>query len=271
MDRLTGLLQHFRLEARVFNSGPFCKASSYGKDEDVGHIHILHRGTLRLEIPGQRARVIDEPTVIFLLGPTSHNLIPGPGGAHTVCAAFSFGATSANPLQQAFGGPVLLPIDALPSLKTTLALLFEEAFTEHCGQQTALDRLCELVIIQLIRYLMDQNKVDVGLLAGLADPRLSKALIAMHERPAEAWTLSKLAEKAGMSRARFAASFRSTIGQTPGSYLACWRIFLAQGLLRRGQPLDVVAHSVGYSGSPALARIFKQRLGKSPTQWLKRT
>lgn len=271
MDRLTGLLQHFRLQARVFNNGPLCTASSHGSDEDVGHIHILKHGSLRLEFPGRRARVIEEPTIVFLPKPTSHRLVPGPEGAHTVCGAFSFGAFTVNPLQQAFDTPVVLPLGCLPSLEKTLDLLFEEAFTKRCGHQTALDRLCELVIIQLIRHLMDHERVDVGLLAGLANPRLSKALMAMHERPSEAWTLLRLAERAGMSRARFAATFRSTIGQTPGGYLACWRICLAQGLLRQGQPLDLVAHSVGYSGPPALARIFKQQLGQSPTQWLKHT
>jgi AraC-like DNA-binding protein len=72
-----------------------------------------------------------------------------------------------------------------------------------------------------------------------------------------------------MSRARFAAAFRETLGQTPGDYLTQWRISLAQSLLLQGRPTDWVAHAVGYSGPPALAKVFRQSLGLSPTQWLK--
>lgn len=271
MDRLAGLLKHLSLRARVFNSGPLCAISNYRGEEGAGHIHILKQGTLQLEFPGRQTQVIDEPTIIFLLKPTPHRLAPGAKGAHTVCGEFSFGTTTANPLQQAFDRPVLLPLHSISSLERTLDLLFEEAFTERCGQRAALDRLCELVIIHLMRHLMDQETVDTGLLAGFADQRLSKALIAMHEMPAKSWTLATLAKHAGMSRARFSAVFRDTIGQTPGDYLTCWRILLAQRLLRQGQELDLVAHSVGYSGPPALARMFKQRLGLSPTRWLKNT
>jgi AraC-like DNA-binding protein len=74
-----------------------------------------------------------------------------------------------------------------------------------------------------------------------------------------------------MSRARFAMHFREVVGVTPFDYLADWRIGIAQTLLKRGQPLKIVAPSVGYASSTALTRVFKQRLGLSPTQWLSQT
>ncbi|GGO81401.1 AraC family transcriptional regulator [Marinobacterium nitratireducens] len=270
MDRLAALLEHVHLHARVFNSGPLCDSARYEGQAGLGHIHLLKAGSLRLVTEGEPERRLDEPSLIFFLRPRSHSLIPGPGGAETVCGDFSFGSAR-NPLSMALARPLILPLDSLAPLSRTLELLFDEALVERCGRQAALDRLCELLIIQLLRHLMDRDEIDVGLLAGLADPRLARALIAIHEDPAAPWTLAQLASTAGMSRARFALAFRETLGQTAGDYLAQWRLCLAQTLLREGRPIDWVANRVGYSGAPALAKRFRQSCGLSPTQWLKQS
>lgn len=55
---------------------------------------------------------------------------------------------------------------------------------------------------------MVSDMIEGGVLAGLADPRLAKALAAMHETPRRSCSLEDLAEIAGVSRSRFAAHFR---------------------------------------------------------------
>jgi transcriptional regulator GlxA family with amidase domain len=70
-----------------------------------------------------------------------------------------------------------------------------------------------------VRHVVESGTVATGVLAGLADPRLAKALTAMHEAPEKSWTLDDLAGIAGMSRTRFAEQFRTRIGQTPIDYL----------------------------------------------------
>ncbi|EAR20689.1 AraC family transcriptional regulator [Nitrococcus mobilis] len=272
VDRLASLLNRFELRARVFNSGPLCSAATFDAVDGVGHIHVLLRGALRVETAGEATFEINTPTLLFYMRPTTHHLAPSrPEGAETVCGSIDFGAGAENPLARALPRLLVIPLAELEMLSRTIELLFEEAFESRCGRQAALDRLCELLTIQLFRYLMDRDQVDVGLLAGLADPRLAKALNAIHEDPADQWTLERLAERAGMSRARFAARFRATIGATPGEYLAHWRLGLAQALLRRGKPVAIVAHAVGYSGPAALARAFKARFDASPLDWLKQT
>src|SRR3989337_2153554 len=89
--------------------------------------------------------------------------------------------------------------------------------------------------------LMETGQAQVGLLGGLAHPRLRLALVAMHERPAQAWSLDTLAAEAGMSRSVFANTFRDTLGCTPGAYLQQWRVALAQRALRQGRSLKRVA------------------------------
>ena len=130
-----------------------------------------------------------------------------------------------------------------------------------------LNRLFELMVIQLLRQLLGDGQMASGMLAGLADKRLSRALVAMHDAPAHNWSVEALASLAGMSRASFAAHFRAVVGSTPGDYLADWRIGLAQKRIREGRPLALVADEVGYQSPSALARVFRRKTGVSPSQW----
>jgi transcriptional regulator GlxA family with amidase domain len=101
----------------------------------------------------------------------------------------------------------------------------------------------------------------------LAHPQVSKALIALHGAPARGWKLEQIAKKAGMSRSHFAAVFPEVVGATPAEYLARFRISLAQELLRRGQPMKLIAEKVGYGSSAALSRAFAAICGQSPRAW----
>jgi AraC-like DNA-binding protein len=103
----------------------------------------------------------------------------------------------------------------------------------------------------------------------LADPRLGKALIALHTEPSRDWELTEMASIAGMSRARFAMHFRDVTGETPANYLASWRITLAQSLLRAGRPIKHVSLEVGYGSPSALTRAFVRKIGMSPRSWLR--
>jgi AraC-like DNA-binding protein len=268
-DRLIELLKYFELRARVFQAGPLCHSARYDEADGLGYIHVQQGGTLQVKSPGHPPLLIDEPSLFFYMNPTSHRLLPKDPQVDMVCASIQFGAGLGNPLARALPEMVLIRLQDMPALDMTLKVLFREAAEHHCGRQAVLDRLIEVVFIQLLRDLMDQQRLRVGLLAGLAEPRLAKAINAMHAEPARAWSLEQLAATAGMSRARFAATFRDTVGMTPGSYLAEWRLGVAQSLLRRGEPVQLVSDVVGYGSASALSRAFRAHTGQTPTQWLK--
>jgi len=175
-----------------------------------------------------------------------------------------------NPLVRTLPELLIVTLNSAEELAPTVELLFAEAFGQQAGRQTAVDRLAEYFLVLLLRAAMKAHLVNGGVLMGLADARLAGAIAAIHERPEHPWSLEELAEKAGMSRARFAVHFREIVGITPFDYLADWRIGVAQALLKRGKALKIVAPSVGYSSPAALARVFSQRLGISPTEWLSR-
>lgn len=270
MDRLSLLLQRFSLSAGVFYAGHLCGVHQFDRDPAHGHVHLVRRGPVWLTGVPESAQRIDEPTLVFMPRPDAHRLITDErDGADVVCANVLFGAGGRNPITDSLPGVVLVRLADLPGSEALLSLLDEEAFTQRCGRQAALDRLCELLLIRLLRHCMDQGITQGGALAGLADARLSKALLALHNHPERAWPLETMASLAGMSRARFAHHFRVVLGQTPADYLASWRMSVAQGLLRAGRPLKHVAMDVGYGSTSAFARVFERKVGQLPSVWLK--
>lgn len=271
MDRLAPFFERFSLTARMFYSGLLCGSSGDQASENAGHLHVLKKGTLKITRPDARKIVLEEPSILFFPRPRLHRLhAPEEEGAELVCATIEFGAGMSNPLIASLPEPLVLPLNALPELAPTLQLLFSEAFSESPGRQAALDRLFEYVFVLLIRSAMNAHLVDSGVLVGLSDVRLGKAIEAMHKHPETSWSLEQLAQCASMSRARFAAYFRQVVGITPFDYLTDWRLGIAQTMMRKGNSLKLIASAVGYANATALTRVFAQRVGMSPSEWLAR-
>jgi AraC-like DNA-binding protein len=270
-DRLSALLERFELSAHVFHSGALCGVANFDAGHGAGHLHLLRHGSLGVTDAQGRRTLLDEPSVLFFPRAAAHRLDADPvQGAELVCASVEFGVGDENPLLRALPARLLVPLARLPGLDLTQQLLFGEAFGQRCGHNAAVSRLTEVLLIQVLRYAIEQRLVDGGLMAGLADPRLHKALSAVHAEPARAWTLEAMAAEAGMSRARFAAHFAQLVGVPPGEYVTGWRLGLARSMLRRGLAVKQVAVEVGYANASALGRVFSQRLGTSPTAWQQR-
>lgn len=270
MDRLTTLLSHFSLHAGVFYTGNICGIHDFEQDSLRGHIHLIRRGPV--QVIGVRQEIFDitEPTLLFLPRPDTHRLVADDRtGADVVCATVQFGGGGRNPITDSLPSVVMVKLASLPGVEALLSLMFDEAFSEYNGRQAVLDRLCEVLMIRLLRHCIEQGLTQGGTLAGLADARLAKAITAIHDDPAKERDLSSMAALAGMSRARFAVRFRTVTGETPADYLASWRVMTAQGLLKKGRQLKHVADDVGYGSASALTRAFIRKLGCSPTEWLK--
>ena len=272
MDQLAPYFEKFPLAARMFYAGRLCGSTGDHDRALVGHLHVLKKGKLTIIQPNARQIVIDTPSIVFFPRPHRHHLNgPEEEGAELVCATIEFGAGMLNPLMASLPEPLVLPLDALPELAPTLQLLFSEAFSKLPGRQTAIDRLFEYLFVLLIRSAMNAHLVDSGVLMGLGDVRLGKAIEGMHKHPETSWSLEQLAQRAGMSRARFAAYFREVVGMTPFDYLTNWRLGVAQTMLRKGNSLKLIASAVGYANPTALTRVFTQRVGMSPSEWLARS
>lgn len=270
MDAFAALFSHFTPTARAFFIGNLCTRVEFDDAEARGHLHVFRGGVLRVTQGGGESLVLTEPSLIFAPRHIVHDFAPDPvRGADLVCATIEIGGAAGNPIAAALPDFLVLPIDAMTTVAPTLGLLFDEAFATRSGRQMALDRLFEYLLIQVFRHLVDNSIMSIGIVAALADPRLTLAVTAMHERPERPWSLEDLANTAGMSRTRFAAQFRAVTGTTPADYLAHWRMAVAQGLLRKGKSVKAVATAVGYDSPAALTRSFARIVGASPSAWLK--
>jgi len=267
VDRLATLLERFAVNASVFHAGALCGINSLPGEDEAGQLHLVRRGPVQVS-HGQQTVQVDVPSLLLYPRPMPHRFSTDPQhGADMACANLHFEGGRLNPISAALPDFMCMPLTDLQGGSAALDLLFEEAFEQRCGRTVMVNRLFEVVMIQVLRQLMEAGQMRGGLFAGLGHPRLRLALVAVHEAPAQAWTLEDLAETAGMSRSVFAASFREAMGITPGQYLQGWRVSLAQQALRQGRPLKRIADDVGYGSEAALSRAFKAHTGQSPRQW----
>lgn len=267
VDRLEALFDRFSVTAQVFNTGALCGINELAA-EGSGQLHLVQRGEVDVFNEGKLAAQVREPSLLLYPRPLAHRFMTDAvHGADFACANLRFEGGAAHPIASALPAFVCLPLSQIDGAQDVLALLFDEAFAQRCGRQALLDRLFEVVLIQILRHLMEHGHARAGLLAGLSHQRLRYALVSMHEQPAHPWSLEALADAAGMSRTVFANTFHDVVGLTPGQYLQGWRISLAQQALHRGDALKLIADAVGYGSEAALSRAFKAQTGSSPRQW----
>jgi AraC-like DNA-binding protein len=276
VDRLSTLLERFRLRTHLSFNGTMCGLHRFDQSYGKGYLHLLRKGNLEVSHPGvkgiPRKLLLTEPSLLFYPRPLTHHFHnPPKNGADLTCAQVDFDDWQTHPIARALPPFVVLPLMKVEGLEQSLELLFAETARVSCGQRVLADRLFEVVLIQLLRWLLDHPEevnMSAGLLFGLSSPQLARALVALHDAPEQAWPLERLAQITGMSRTAFAVKFKELVGQPPAEYLADWRLTIAQARLREGAPLKMLAGELGYSTQSALTRVFTARLGVSPREWL---
>lgn len=268
VDRLESLLTHFAVHARMFHSGALCGLNEVPTLPDAGQLHLIKLGPVEVAHDGESPLQVVEPSLLLYPRPLKHRFTTDPKrGADLACANLHFDGGVANPIAAALPPVICVPLAQIEGADGVLSLLFDEAFNQRCGRQALVNRLFEVVLIQVLRHLMESGQIRSGMLAGMGHLKLRHALVAMHEQPAHEWSLEELAERAGMSRSVFANAFRDTVGLTPGAYLQNWRVSLAQQALRQGRSLKMIAVEVGYGSEAALSRAFKTQSGLTPREW----
>lgn len=145
-------------------------------------------------------------------------------------------------------------------------LALAESKARRSGSECALSRLSELLFLEAIRAHVETLPAEQrDWLGALRDPHISKALAALHDRPAEAWSLDDLSREAGLSRSILAERFAYFVGVPPIQYLTQWRMQLAAERLRTtNASLAEIATAVGYGSESAFSRAFKRQVGVAP-------
>jgi len=154
-------------------------------------------------------------------------------------------------------------------LEPTVRLLAVESGGTAPGRTIVLNRLAEVIFIQMIRaWLEGLEEGEGGWLHALTDPHLAPAIAAIHDEPGAPWTVALLAKRADMSRSAFASRFRAMVGETPLGYLTRWRMQQAAAMIESGAaPLKEIIASLGYSSEAAFRTVFRRWSGQTPGRY----
>jgi AraC-like DNA-binding protein len=155
------------------------------------------------------------------------------------------------------------------SLRWSIERLMAELRDPQPGGFLIIEHLAQMMLVQALRlHLADGAQTGVGWLFALADRQMSSALNAIHDDPAQHWTLHALAARAGMSRSSFALKFKVMVGTSPMDYVLGWRMALAGNRLETSKdPISVIAPSLGYASEAAFSTAFKRVMGCAPRQF----
>lgn len=192
---------------------------------------------------------------------------PGPE-TKLMCGGYTYDHAGAHPVLSLLPPIVHIPSSAAhTALSATLPLLAAEMRRGEPGAQTIVDRLVDVLFVQVLR-IWSAGDDRAHWLGALRDPHIAKALSALHGRPAQAWTVATLAAVSGLSRASFAHRFMALVGEPPLAYLTRWRMDLAaRRLSATAEPIAAVASSVGYTSEFAFSRAFRRVRGIPPGEY----
>ncbi len=138
-------------------------------------------------------------------------------------------------------------------------ILIGETGSGRPGAETIVDRLAEVLLIQVLRAHLLDHQQGRGFLAAIMDRRINNALKVIHAGAGDEFTLADIARAAGMSRSSLAGRFKDVMGEAPMAYLGRWRMLQARDLLSTtGLPLADVAERVGYGSEAAFSRAFRR-------------
>jgi|SRR5579862_6402185 len=185
-----------------------------------------------------------------------------------MCGAYRFAGDVGRGLIDSLPPVLVLETKADEALHSVIALLTRELSRPAAGQLTVLDRLLDVLLILAMRAYYEKSSAAPRWYVAAADPRLNRALHAIHSEPSHPWTVRELAELCGLSRPAFARNFERTLGQAPIQYLTDWRMKIARDYLRANElTLVQIAGRTGYTSTNAFAATFRRHHGIPPGQW----
>lgn len=187
------------------------------------------------------------------------------GQAAVIFAAEVDWMGGSNPLMAALPDALRYDLRDEGDSRALVRLMAAETADNRCGAQSVVNRLGEALMVRLLRDQIARGSTEAGLLAGLADPRLSRAIVAMHDQPGHLWSNADLAAEAGLSQSRFSELFAATVGETPMGYLRRWRLILAHQDILRGDRIDAVARRYAYTSPESFTRAFRKAHGAAPS------
>jgi AraC-like DNA-binding protein len=149
-----------------------------------------------------------------------------------------------------------------------IPLLADEITRDEPGQSVMLDRLLDMVLVDVVRsWIAAAHSAPPTRIAAYGDPIVGPALRRLEGDLAHPWTVASLAASVSVSRATLARRFRDLVGESPMAYLANLRLATAADLLTMPEMTVTEASArVGYHSPYTFSTAFKRRYGWSPRE-----
>ncbi|GLY31518.1 AraC family transcriptional regulator [Kineosporia sp. NBRC 101731] len=231
--------------------------------------YVVTAGSVQVTRSGEPPVTLEPGDAVLFPHGAAHELVNATDErAHFLSGAYRLDQARPHPLFQDLPDLVVLFARAgrFPSLRASIDLARSELDEEMYGRDLVLPALLDVLLVQLIRACLSERagRQGTGWCVALDDEAVSRSLRAVHERPADPWTVESLGAHAGLSRAAFARRFTTMVGQPPLTYLTWWRLTTAARMLQTTDaPLSVVAQRSGYGSAYAFANAFKREYGIS--------
>ena len=280
-DVLSDLLRSLRASGTVY----FCDQleAPWTKEffgTTTASFHQIRRGSCWVESEGI-VEHLGPGDFIFLAPGRDHTLSSqAPGGQHQstdpgallLCGYCQFTSGVDSPMASLFPSLSIIRDESLqqqPWLKSILSQLSTEYLSQQPGALLAVNKLTEILVIELIRQNFGRDEKST-LMRAMADKYIAASLSNLHNNLAYPWTLESLAREVGLSRAGFAKRFKELVGLSMFEYLTQLRVQRAKELLLDSKmTLIEVANLIGYDSDLAFTRTFKKRTGLTPTAFRK--
>lgn len=269
MDRLSYILERLNVNAGVFFRGQLCGLASF-EEEGSGYIHVLRSGVLEIMESRRDKVILDEPSLIFSVRGRSHQLFgSNRDGADMVCASIKFQTGVRNPVLDALPASVILPLSAVHGLSSFVDVLFLEAEAAQEGRSAVMNRLVEVIFVNVLRHVVSEDEAHKGILRALADKRLSRVLSHIASNLNGNLSVDTLADIATMSRSAFIQHFKQILGLAPGEHVQNVRISAAKKLILKDEPMSIICFKIGYEDASGFSRAFKKNTGMTQREWKK--
>lgn len=267
MDRLSYILEQLNVNAGIFFSGQLCGLASF-EEEGTGYIHVLRSGVLDIIETNREKITLKEPSLIFSVRAQAHQMFGGHReGAELVCASIKFQTGAKNPVLEALPPVIILPLSSVQGLDSFVDVLFSEADSGREGKDAVMNRLVEVIFVNVLRHIISEGETPKGVLAALADKPLSKVLYYINSNLNGDLSVETLAGVAAMSRSTFIQHFKSLLALAPGGYVQNVRISTAKKLILKDKPMSIICFEIGYEDASGFSRAFKKNTGMTPREW----
>ena len=185
-----------------------------------------------------------------------------------MCGSFHYDSSINHPFLKDLPCFIHIKAEETPELhwlRSLVSVLANEARLPAPGSTVMVDRLTEVLFIQLMRAHMETSPNRLNYMAALADPQIGSALNHIHAETEFHWTVERLGEAVSLSRTSFTDRFSRLVGMPPKTYLLNWRMQKAKTALETSNTLMIdIAEAAGYSSEAAFSKAFKQFFETTP-------